>query len=79
VVDELGPLEFEEGRGWLTGLAAVDCGAFTAAVVVVRPRLLAEARRRWPGAEVVEVAGKAGAAEAGAGLARRLFASSAVR
>lgn len=79
VVDELGPLEFEEGRGWLAGLAAVDSGAFPAAVVVVRPRLLPDARRRWPEAEVVEVAGVAGAAEAAAGLARRLSASWAVR
>ncbi len=79
VIDELGPLEFEEGQGWLAGPAAVDSGAFTAAVVVVRPRLLAEARRRWPGAGVVEAAGAAGVAEAATGLARRLFASSAVR
>src|SRR4030067_480562 len=45
---ELGRLECEEGGGWSAGLAAVDSGAFTAAVVVVRPRLLSEAHRRWP-------------------------------
>lgn len=73
VVDELGPLELEEGRGWLGGVEAVDSGAFTVAVVVVRPRLLPEARRRWPAAEVVEMAGPAGAVAAAARLARRLF------
>jgi hypothetical protein len=76
VVDELGPLELEEGRGWLGGLAAVDSGAFTAAVAVVRPRLLSEARRRWPSVEVVEAGGVAGdAAAAAARLTRRLFPS----
>ena len=76
VVDELGPLELEEGRGWLGGLAAVDSGAFTAAVVVVRPRLLPEARRRWPSAQVIEAGGVAGdAAAAAARLACRLFPS----
>jgi hypothetical protein len=75
VVDELGPLELEEGRGWLGGLAAVDSGAFTAAVVVARPRLLAVARRRWPLAEVIEAGGVAGDAGAVARLACRLFPS----
>jgi len=73
VVDELGPLELEEGRGWFGGLETVDSGAFTAAAVVVRPRLLPEALRRWPAAEVLEMAGPAGTAAAAARLARRLF------
>jgi len=73
VVDELGPLELEEGRGWPAGVAAVDSGAYTVASVVVRPRLLAVAQRRWPAAGVVEMEGVAGVAAA-AGLARRLFA-----
>ena len=73
VVDELGPLELEEGQGWLGGIEAVESGAFTAAVVVVRPRLLPEAQRRWPAAEVLEMAGPAGAAAAAARVAHRLF------
>jgi len=73
VVDELGPLELEEGRGWLGGLETVDSGAFTAAAVVVRPRLLPEALRRWPAAGVLEMAGPAGAAAAAARVAQRLF------
>mgnify|MGYP001077632399 FL=1 len=56
VVDELGPLEFEQGRGWTAGLAAVDSGAYGAALVVVRPGLLERARARWPGAEVADAA-----------------------
>jgi len=79
VVDELGPLEFEEGGGWSAGLAAVDSGAFTAAVVVVRPRLLSEAHRRWPAAEVIEMAEPAAAAAAAAHLAARLFGEGRVR
>ena len=56
VVDELGPLEFERGRGWTAGLAAVDSGAYGAALVVVRSGLLERARTRWPGAEVADAA-----------------------
>jgi hypothetical protein len=54
VVDELGPLELEEGRGWSAGLAAVDSGAYATALVVVRPGLLARARARWPRAGIAE-------------------------
>ncbi len=56
IVDELGPLELEEGRGWTAGLAAVDSGAYDAALVVVRPGLLARAGARWPRAEIVDAA-----------------------
>jgi len=79
VVDELGPLEFEEGRGWSAGLAAVDSGAFSAAVVVVRPRLLPGALRRWRAAEVIQVEGVGEAAEAADRLARRWFAPAGLR
>lgn len=55
VVDELGPLEFERGEGWGSGLAAVDAAAYRAAFVVVRPELLDRARRRWPQALVIRI------------------------
>lgn len=74
VVDELGPLELEEGRGWTAGPAAVDSGDYTAAVVVVRPRLLPVALGRWPGAEVVRPESPPGSAGEAARLARRLLA-----
>jgi nucleoside-triphosphatase len=79
VVDELGPLELEQGRGWLAGLAAVDSGDFTAALVVVRPHLLPAARRRWADAEVVEVAGADWAGEAARHWAQRLLEVPGVR
>lgn len=65
IVDELGPLELREGRGWLGGVAAVDSGAFRGAAVVVRPALLGSARERWPDAEVVEVGGPGPGADPG--------------
>lgn len=79
VVDEIGPLELEEGRGWAAGLSAVDSGAFTAAVVVVRPRLLPVALSRWPDAEVVKAGEGIGPAERAGDLARRLFGSAPLR
>jgi energy-coupling factor transporter ATP-binding protein EcfA2 len=69
VVDELGPLELDEGRGWSAGLIAVDSGAFAAAVVVVRPTLFGRARARWPSAEVADAAAPGAAARLAAGLA----------
>lgn len=55
VIDELGPLEFERGEGWLAGLTAVDSGNYQSALVVVRPRLLEYALNRWPDARQVEI------------------------
>jgi hypothetical protein len=47
VVDELGPLEFNRGEGWIAGLAAVDSGNYQSALVVIRPSLLEMAGQRW--------------------------------
>ena len=47
IVDELGPLEFERGEGWIAGLSAVDSGEYQAALVVIRPSLLKMANKRW--------------------------------
>jgi hypothetical protein len=79
VVDELGPLELEQGRGWTSGLAAVDGGAFVASVAVVRPGLLAVARGRWPDAEVIEAGGATGSAAGAGRLAHHLFGPSGLR
>jgi hypothetical protein len=46
-VDELGPLEFNRGEGWIAGLAAVDSGNYQSALVVIRPSLLKMAGQRW--------------------------------
>lgn len=55
VVDELGVLEFERHQGWLAGLNALDGGAYTAAITVIRPELLSQAKARWPWATIIEV------------------------
>jgi nucleoside-triphosphatase THEP1 len=55
VIDELGPLEFERGEGWMEGLRVLDEGEYRAALVVIRPSLVSEAQSRWPGAEVLSV------------------------
>ncbi len=55
IVDELGPLEFEQNTGWVAGLAALDAGQFRHGMVVIRPELLETARRRWPAARVIEI------------------------
>lgn len=55
IIDELGPLEWEQSRGWLAGLAAADSGAYGRAVIVVRPELLPLALTRWPHAGVIEM------------------------
>lgn len=55
VIDEIGPLEFNQGQGFLDALTALDSGDFIFAMVVIRPHLLATALNRWPDAEVVKI------------------------
>ena len=55
IVDELGPLEFEQGRGLVAGLEAISSRAYRQACVVVRPRLVFGAMDLWPEAMVVDV------------------------
>jgi nucleoside-triphosphatase THEP1 len=55
IVDELGPLELEEGYGFQEALRTLDEGRYHAALVVVRPSLLTLARLRWPHAQVLEL------------------------
>jgi nucleoside-triphosphatase len=54
-LDELGPLEFERGLGLQTGLTLLDGRSIPRTYAVIRPDLLATARRRWPWAEVMLV------------------------
>jgi nucleoside-triphosphatase len=54
-LDELGPLEFEQGLGLQTGLTLLDGRSVPRTYAVVRPRFLDLARQRWPWAEVVDV------------------------
>lgn len=55
-LDELGPLEFEQGLGLQTGLTLLDGRSIPHTYAVIRPRFLDMARQRWPWAEVVDVA-----------------------
>ncbi len=55
LVDELGPLELEEGRGWARAIEVVAGGRFELALVVVRPELVESARGRFGGREVEAV------------------------
>ncbi|MBI9046507.1 MAG: hypothetical protein JEZ06_18595 [Anaerolineaceae bacterium] len=58
VIDELGPIELEEGRGWQAGIEALDSGAYQLALLVLRPELLPHGRQRWPQAQVIEINSK---------------------
>ncbi len=55
IVDEVGPLELENGSGWQAGLQAVDSQEYAIAIVVVRAELLGEALLRWGDARLVEI------------------------
>lgn len=55
VVDELGPLELEQERGWTAALATIDTHAFDMALVVVRNNLLERALARWQAANVIQI------------------------
>jgi nucleoside-triphosphatase THEP1 len=56
VVDELGVLEFERDGGWQEGLKAVDNGHYQTAIVVIRPELIEEAKKRWTSALLIDLA-----------------------
>lgn len=55
VIDELGPLELEQGKGWNAGLEALEAKRYRFALVVVRPRLVKRAHARWPDAHVLDL------------------------
>lgn len=55
IIDELGPLELEEGYGFQEGLRLLDEGHYRSALVVVRPALLPLACLRWPKARVLDL------------------------
>lgn len=72
VVDEVGPLEFKRGEGWIGGLTAVDSAAYGDAFVVVRSELVERALDRWPGARVIHIDNATEAEVAGRRSALRL-------
>jgi nucleoside-triphosphatase THEP1 len=48
VVDEVGPLEIEEGNGWVKAFDVLHRGDFALALAVVRPELVLKAQMRLP-------------------------------
>lgn len=44
LIDELGPLEFNLGLGWVSALDLIQSGQYRQALVVIRPELLAKAQ-----------------------------------
>lgn len=74
IVDELGPLEFEQEQGWQAAFPALDSAQYEIAVVVVRAELLPHALLRWDNLEIVEVDTAEDAQRKLARLAADLFA-----
>jgi nucleoside-triphosphatase THEP1 len=58
IVDELGPLELEQQRGWVEGISALNRMKYRMGVVVIRPELIEKAKKLWPDAEVFTVSGE---------------------
>jgi nucleoside-triphosphatase THEP1 len=55
VVDELGPLELEQKKGWTSGIKALESGQFHLGLAVVREELLNHLIKRWPTASVITI------------------------
>ena len=55
VVDELGPLEFSRGQGWVKAFDTLARGEFKRAVVVIRPELMDKACTFWPSAGIINL------------------------
>ena len=56
VLDELGPLEFEQHQGWNAAFALLDQPlACRLAIIVVRPECAAAFRRRYPQAKTLTI------------------------
>lgn len=55
VVDELGPLEMKKGIGWINALHALDSRKYRQAILIMRPKLLALAEKRWPWGKTVVI------------------------
>ncbi len=53
-IDELGPLEFTLGIGWVAAFPLLADGCYQVAVAVVRGELLEKARSLWPSARAID-------------------------
>ncbi|MDA3958274.1 nucleoside-triphosphatase [Oceanispirochaeta sp.] len=55
ILDEAGILEFERDQGWTAGMARMDSQTDHCSVVVVRPELINQARKRWSNSEILYI------------------------
>jgi nucleoside-triphosphatase len=55
LIDELGPLEFKRGEGWMTGFEIVASDSYQSALLVIRPSLLEDAHSRWQVKRIVDL------------------------
>ena len=55
MIDELGPLEFQRGEGWMNGFAVIESGDYSTALIVVRPSLIDEAARLWQVSRIIDL------------------------
>lgn len=55
ILDEVGPLEFDQNQGFQEGMRLVDEHLIKAAFIVVRPELLPVAQKRWQQTRVIEI------------------------
>jgi nucleoside-triphosphatase THEP1 len=56
ILDELGPQELQQDGGLQEGLKLIESRRIPLIVAVVRPKLLPEARSRWPWGRIVALA-----------------------
>jgi len=55
VVDELGPLEFIQHKGWVKAMEVIEKGDYHLGLIVVRPELLEVAAERFQPTRVIEI------------------------
>jgi nucleoside-triphosphatase THEP1 len=55
IIDELGPLEFDHGLGFINGFKVVDARNYETAILVIRPSLVQKAINRWPDGSVITI------------------------
>jgi len=55
VIDELGPLEWLQNRGWTSAFHVIDSRQYRLCLLVTRPELLHLAQARWPDAGIVQI------------------------
>ncbi len=55
MIDELGPLELQRGKGWVAGFSVIESGDYSTALIVIRPSLVEEAARRWKVSRIIDL------------------------